>query len=128
VLAALAALLHQELRGSDFAGRSGGEEFVLFLPNTDSAGAVALAEKVRAGTQRLRVAGVDHPITASFGVATFPDDATTADGLLHVADRALYQAKRMGRDRVETAGRPAGVALQNGEKASEETEAVPDQR
>jgi diguanylate cyclase (GGDEF)-like protein len=108
VLAALAALLHQELRGSDFAGRSGGEEFVLFLPNTDSAGAVALAEKVRAGTQRLRVAGVDHPITASFGVATFPDDATTADGLLRVADRALYQAKRMGRDRVEVAGRPAG--------------------
>jgi hypothetical protein len=66
-------------------------------------GAVILADKVRTALHRLRVKGVDRPITASFGVATFPDDAVDAVTLMRIADRALYTAKRQGRDRIETA-------------------------
>jgi diguanylate cyclase (GGDEF)-like protein len=100
VLAALAALLRSELRASDFAGRNGGEEFVLFLPDTDRPGAFNLAEKTRRSMHKLRVAGVERAITGSFGIAAFPDDATTAEGLMRIADRALYAAKQQGRDRV----------------------------
>ncbi|HZO35196.1 MAG TPA: GGDEF domain-containing protein [Gaiellaceae bacterium] len=102
VLAALAAMLRSEVRESDFAGRSGGEEFVLFLPNTDRDGALRVAEKLRANVTKLRIAGVDRTVTASFGVATFPDDAATPAALMRAADRALYQAKQAGRDRVAT--------------------------
>ena len=101
VLAAFAARLREVLRSSDFAGRSGGEEFVLFLPDTDRTGAVRLAEKVRAGMRELRVSGVERAVTASFGIACFPDDAVDAASLMRRADRALYAAKRAGRDRIE---------------------------
>jgi len=101
VLAAFGARLREVLRDSDFAGRSGGEEFVLFLPGTDRTGAVRLAEKVREVMRGLRVSGVDRDVTASFGVACFPDDAVDAQALMRSADRALYAAKRGGRDRIE---------------------------
>ena len=101
VLAAFAARLREVLRSSDFAGRSGGEEFVLFLPATDRTGAVRLAEKIRAGMRELSVPGVDRVVTASFGIACFPDDAVDAPSLMRCADRALYAAKRAGRDRIE---------------------------
>lgn len=104
VLAAFGALVRSEIRESDLAGRTGGEEFAILLPGTDRQGAVLLAEKVRTALHRLRVKGVDRPITASFGIATFPDDAIDAATLMRIADRALYAAKRQGRDRVETAG------------------------
>jgi diguanylate cyclase (GGDEF)-like protein len=101
-LAGLAALLQAELRASDFAGRSGGEEFVLFLPDTSRADAVAVADKIRAGLHELRIAGIDRTITTSIGVATYPEDAATPEALMRIADRTLYSAKQLGRDRVET--------------------------
>jgi diguanylate cyclase (GGDEF)-like protein len=114
VLAALAALLHAELRVSDFAGRSGGEEFVVFLPNTSRSDAVAVADKIRVGFHALRIATVDRTITTSIGVASYPDDASTPEALMRIADRALYSAKQLGRDRVEmasTTDRPRLAAL-----------------
>jgi diguanylate cyclase (GGDEF)-like protein len=102
-LAALAALLRIELRESDFAGRSGGEEFVLFFPDTDLRDAVSVAEKVRQGVRKLRIEGIDRAITASIGIAVFPTDATTPEALMRCADRALYAAKQHGRDRIEIA-------------------------
>jgi diguanylate cyclase (GGDEF)-like protein len=102
VLAAFATRLREVLRASDFAGRSGGEEFVLLLPDTDRTGAVRLAEKVREVMRGLSVAGLERDITASFGVACFPDDAVDAASLLRRADRALYAAKRNGRNRIES--------------------------
>ena len=122
VLAAFGARLREVLRDSDFAGRSGGEEFVLFLPGTDRTGAVRLAEKVREVMRGLRVSGVDRDVTASFGVACFPDDAVDAQALMRSADRALYAAKRGGRDRIEASstGAPA--------PAADERAAVPDAR
>jgi diguanylate cyclase (GGDEF)-like protein len=102
-LAALAALLRTELRASDFAGRSGGEEFVFFLPDTVTHDALAIADKIRRGVQKLRIDGIDRGITASIGVATFPGDAASPEALMRAADRALYAAKKNGRDRVEVA-------------------------
>jgi diguanylate cyclase (GGDEF)-like protein len=90
------------LRASDFAGRFGGEEFILLLPDTDRAGAVAVAEKLRRAIEAIDVAGVSRPITASLGVAAVPEDAAEPPLLLRAADRALYLAKAHGRNRTET--------------------------
>ena len=109
-LAALSALLRSELRTSDFAGRNGGEEFVLLLPDTDQVGATTLANKLRENIRTLNIPGIDRIITASIGIATYPDDATTPDELMRLADRALYTAKQGGRDRVETTANTPEVA------------------
>ncbi|MBA3402151.1 MAG: GGDEF domain-containing protein, partial [Actinobacteria bacterium] len=102
VLAAVAAVIESGVRGSDFAGRHGGEEFILLLPDTDRDSARAVADKLRQSIAAVEVTGVSRPITASFGVAALPDDATEPTLLLRAADRALYLAKTRGRNRVET--------------------------
>ncbi|HST54793.1 MAG TPA: GGDEF domain-containing protein [Solirubrobacteraceae bacterium] len=101
VLASVGVLLRNELRASDLGGRMGGEEFLILLPDTDHAGALKLAEKIRLAIQELKFRGLDNPVTASFGVATLPDDAGEIDTLMRTADRALYSAKQHGRNRVE---------------------------
>jgi diguanylate cyclase (GGDEF)-like protein len=113
VLAAVGALMRAELRGSDFAGRSGGEEFVVMLPDTDRAGALRVAEHLRQAMHSLSLPGVTRAVTASFGVATYPDDALDGETLLRLADRALYSAKQSGRDRVEATS-SAGLGLRRG--------------
>src|SRR3954470_16992197 len=75
VLVAVSAVLAATVRGSDFTGRIGGEEFLVLAPDTGSDGGLVLAEKLRAAISRLKVRGLDVPITASFGVAALPDDA-----------------------------------------------------
>jgi diguanylate cyclase (GGDEF)-like protein len=102
VLAAVGVVITGALRASDFAGRFGGEEFILVLPDTDRAGAVAVAEKFRVAIAAIEVTGVSRPITASFGVAAVAEDATEPTLLLRAADRALYRAKANGRNRIET--------------------------
>src|SRR4029078_1399043 len=94
------AVMRTELRGSDFAGRNGGEEFIVMLPDTDRPGAMGVAEHLREAMRSLSPRGVTRPVTASFGVATFPDDALDGETLMRLADRALYAAKQNGRDRV----------------------------
>ena len=107
VLAAVGETLSGSLRGDeDFAGRAGGEEFVALLPNTDRAGALAYAERLRSLIAGLTIPGVDRQVTASLGVAIMPDDALSDKELLRYADRALYAAKRAGRNRVESAEPP----------------------
>ncbi len=103
VLAAVGDVAAHTIRGSDFVGRLGGEEFAVLLPGTSRDGALQVAENMREAIGGLVVAGVDRTISASFGVAILPDDAPEAQALLRVADRALYQAKANGRDRVEMA-------------------------
>jgi diguanylate cyclase (GGDEF)-like protein len=103
ILAAVGALLEDTLRASDFAARYGGEEFLVLLPATDTAGALALAEKIRDALHRPLATGVDRTVTASIGVAVVPDHALDAEGLVRAADRALYRAKTKGRDRIEAA-------------------------
>jgi diguanylate cyclase (GGDEF)-like protein len=103
VLAAVGAVLRSSLRVSDFAGRNGGEEFLLLLPSTEAAGAFTLAEKLRVALSEINLPMVNRAITASIGVAIFPENAADARGLEKAADHALYAAKRNGRDRVELA-------------------------
>ncbi len=103
VLASIGEVLRGGLRASDFAGRYGGEEFLVLLPDTDGAGAVQAAEKLRSAVEKVDVPQVDQVVTASFGVAAYPVDALDADALVRMADRALYTAKGAGRNRVELA-------------------------
>jgi len=96
----------QIVRAGDLAARYGGEEFAIIMPNTDQAGATAVAERVRAGVQALRIPhqhSPTHVVTASFGVATLEpggDGAPTVADLIDRADKHLYIAKRTGRNRV----------------------------
>jgi diguanylate cyclase (GGDEF)-like protein len=88
------------VRGTDFVARYGGEEFAVLLPDTDHAGAVVLAERLREA-----VAGARwelRAVTVSVGVATLGPD--TADGMAIVqeADTALYRSKQAGRNRVSS--------------------------
>ena len=107
VLAAFGVMLRANLRGADVAARAGGEEFVVALPDTDRSGAMHVAEHIRHATEALTVPRLGARITASFGVATLPDDALDIDALLRLADRALYAAKQRGRNRVEAASSAA---------------------
>jgi diguanylate cyclase (GGDEF)-like protein len=100
-LAAVGQALAALVRPTDDAARYGGEEFCILLPETTREGAVGLAERVRHAIAELRVPGLDRTMTVSIGVATVPFDAEDADALLRVADRALYTAKALGRNRVE---------------------------
>ena len=108
VLCAFAELLRESVREIDTAGRFGGEEFMLLLPGTDAAGAANVAERVRAALEERVIVtpgGAAIRITASFGVATAPPAATAAE-LIAAADRALYDAKNGGKNRVDTARLP----------------------
>ena len=110
VLEGVGTALRTTVRVSDFAGRWGGEEFVVLLPDTDHKGALQAAETLRARLEGLAIPGVIAHLTASLGVATLPDDAADGPALIRAADRALYVAKADGRNRVRAAvAEPAPV-------------------
>jgi diguanylate cyclase (GGDEF)-like protein len=106
VLWEVGALLKASIRGSDVACRYGGEEFVLVLPDAAREGARHKAEQIRTEVERLRLEHLGRPlgtVTASLGVALFPDHAEGADSLIRASDEALYESKRLGRNRVTLA-------------------------
>jgi len=111
VLAAVGEVLRSSLRESDFAGRFGGEEFLVLLPDTDLAGGFEVAESMRQAIAQIQLPGFERQITASFGLAVVPEDGTDADTLARNADRALYSAKSRGRNRTEAAGAAPTPAL-----------------
>lgn len=103
VLQKLSDVLRQTLRTFDIIGRFGGEEFAILLPETDPGKAYEVAERLREITSRTDVeleAGLLLRFTVSIGVATLKDKNTSLDMLLNQADKALYQAKEGGRNRV----------------------------
>jgi len=104
VLAAAAEAMRGAVRESDFVGRYGGEEFLLLLPDTGSEGALRSAEAVRAAVAGVSVPKVDRQVTTSVGVAVLGEDGVDGDTLIRSADRALYAAKSLGRNRVASAG------------------------
>jgi diguanylate cyclase (GGDEF)-like protein len=106
VLAAVGSVAGHTIRENDFAARDGGEEFMVLLPGDDTDGARLVAEKLRVAISDLRIPDLEQGVTASFGVATYPDDAANREELMRKADRALYTAKRGGRNRVVTASDP----------------------
>jgi diguanylate cyclase (GGDEF)-like protein len=107
VLKAVAGALSGRVRADDTVARFGGEEFVIVLPHTDSRGAMRIAEDLRAAVERIDRFGFN--VRISIGVAASDKDSRLeAEALLAQADRALYEAKRAGRNRVRLAGgRPA---------------------
>jgi diguanylate cyclase (GGDEF)-like protein len=103
VLQMAADILRATLRATDVAGRYGGEEFLVVLPQTDLAGAGVLAERVRAaiGDTAIEVGvGVAVAVTVSIGVAALDEETRSAEQLVEQADAALYTAKHAGRNRV----------------------------
>lgn len=97
-----AQLLKKSLRTSDLACRYGGEELVMILPDCTKENAVARAQQVCEALRQLNTLEGGHSIsvTASFGVATAPENSTEPVELIGMADSAMYMAKRAGRDRV----------------------------
>ncbi len=102
VLRETARIISLQVREIDIAGRYGGEEFCVILPDTDKAGALVVAERIREAVHAHRIKAYDASlaVTISLGVAAFPDDAAQVDELMDKADWALYRAKRSGRNRV----------------------------
>ncbi len=102
LLRRLAEILGRDLRQSDLIARYGGEEFTVLLPETTKSEAVMVGERMRAAVEAGANLGtaLKQKVTVSLGVATYPEDGTTAEGVLEAADQAMYVAKRQGRNRV----------------------------
>ncbi|MSQ72844.1 MAG: GGDEF domain-containing protein [Betaproteobacteria bacterium] len=91
-----------ELRHTDVLARYGGDEFLVLLPETGAAGALDVAERIRSAIAAtpLEAAGTQIMTSVSIGVAGYPEDGRSIDTLLARADRAMYEAKQAGRNRV----------------------------
>lgn len=106
VLIRLAEVCKQTLREIDVIGRLGGEEFAILLPETDQKEAAEVAERLRLSIAAARIPlndGLPITITVSIGVASLASSDDNLDVLMNMADKALYQAKNSGRNRVCTA-------------------------
>ncbi|NVB81454.1 MAG: sensor domain-containing diguanylate cyclase [Kofleriaceae bacterium] len=107
VLRAIANVIKAQMRGVDTAARYGGEEMAVILPRTEMVGAYNLAERIREAIAELRITTDDEPpralaVTASLGISAYPESkAQTGEDLVRRADRALYRAKKTGKNRVE---------------------------
>lgn len=107
MLSEVASLLIGSLRSVDVPVRYGGDEFVVVLPETLKRAAIDVASRVHSALGRyefLRDRGLSVHVTGSFGVASYPEDAKSADELLKAADEAMYRVKERGRDGIEAAG------------------------
>jgi diguanylate cyclase (GGDEF)-like protein len=108
LLQRLAEILREEFRTGDVVARYGGEEFAVIMVNTDREAARQAAERARRRIAETEFDGEDLPgrgrqITASFGLAVAPNDASEVGTLVELADEALYRAKRSGKNRVDAA-------------------------
>jgi diguanylate cyclase (GGDEF)-like protein len=101
-----------QLRSTDIAARYGGDEFVVMLPDTPARGAFEVAERIRNAVETAPFTTGSSTVSCSvsIGAASYPQDGRTIDALLARADRALYQAKEAGRNRVAQFRAPAGTA------------------
>jgi len=104
VIKKVAALLLQNTRGVDLVARFGGEEFVMLLPKSDKKNSLAVAEKLRLCIEKEYFPGAEKSqpgqrLTISVGVSHFPADSSDVYDLLNLADTALYEAKKQGRNK-----------------------------
>lgn len=100
VLKAVAEALHETLRATDAVCRYGGDEFLLFFPHQTLQEATALAERVREAARSIHPLDGNSPVTLSIGVATRDEGMLTYHDLIDAADRALYHAKRLGKNQI----------------------------
>lgn len=106
LLCEAAEVIRKAIRVVDHAARYGGDEFVIVLPETNKQEAFVIAERIRSAIEQnkfLERGGLAIHFTASLGVATFPIDADSKDGLIKMADHAMYDAKKTSRNRVTLA-------------------------
>jgi len=95
--------MQSTLRAGDIVGRFGGEEFVVLLPGADLKQAMGAAERCRAAVEKMKITDAPYlSVTASVGVAAFPEHGEDLDTLLKASDNAMYAAKDNGRNRIET--------------------------
>jgi diguanylate cyclase (GGDEF)-like protein len=102
-LRTVSEVLEHSTRGGDVAARIGGEEFAIIVADCDEERATALAERARGDVERA-FADQPVPLTISFGIACFPQHGATTQEILRAADRALYSAKELGRNRSAVTG------------------------
>ncbi len=112
LLRQLTRLVQAELRYTDVLARYGGDEFVVLLPETPAKGALDVAERIRdaIASASLDLGGTRVACTVSIGAASHPADGNSLDALVARADRAMYQAKQAGRNRVVPFAAVAAVA------------------
>ena len=108
VLRALGTVIATSIRAVDTAFRYGGDEFVVLLPETDFAGAFVVAEKVRAGAEEMGFGTHEFDLmtSVSIGLVSCPEDGVGAEELMLAADRAMYQAKSLGKNQISGNPRP----------------------
>jgi diguanylate cyclase (GGDEF)-like protein len=107
VLRSLGTVIASSIRAVDSAYRYGGDEFVVLLPETDIVGAFVVAEKIRIGAEELDAGLGRTPQTSvSIGLVSHPEDGLTAEELMLAADRAMYQAKSLGKNQISGNPRP----------------------
>jgi diguanylate cyclase (GGDEF)-like protein len=105
-LTEVGGILALAVRESDILARYGGDEFVAVLPETPPAGALVIAERIRKAIEShcfLRSEGLEARISASFGIASYPDHALTPEGLIQKADQAMYRVKEREKNGIEVA-------------------------
>jgi diguanylate cyclase (GGDEF)-like protein len=103
VLREVAYMIKNNIRPGDIACRYGGDEFSVLCPGADKAAAREVGERLRSAVEKKKFfheEQLDHAVTLSVGVATFPEDTDTHRGLVELADGALYVSKKRGRNRV----------------------------
>jgi diguanylate cyclase (GGDEF)-like protein len=108
VLRAIGSIIQGSIRTVDSAYRFGGDEFVVLLPETDIVGAFVVAEKIRAGAEEVgaTISGGEPLTSVSIGLVSHPEDGLSAEELMTAADRAMYQAKRLGKNQISGNPRP----------------------
>ena len=112
VLHLLGAVISGSIRAVDSAYRYGGDEFVVLLPETDIVGAFVVAEKIRVGAEELELTlGADSRASVSIGLVSHPEDGLSAEELMVAADRAMYQAKSLGKNQISGNPRPRPALL-----------------
>lgn len=105
-LTEVGGILALAVRESDILARYGGDEFVVVLPETPPSGALVIAERIRRSIEShcfLEAQGLAARISASFGIASYPDHALTPDGLIQKADQAMYRVKERDKNGIEVA-------------------------
>jgi diguanylate cyclase (GGDEF)-like protein len=112
VLHAVGSVIAGSIRTVDSAYRYGGDEFVVVLPETDIVGAFVVAEKIRLGAEDLEstIEGAATP-SVSIGLVSHPEDGLSAEELMLAADRAMYQAKSLGKNQISGNPRPRAALL-----------------
>lgn len=102
VLSFIGKVLIETLRKIDISARYGGDEFVVILPNTNKRGSLIVAQKIRNNIKNMpfKFKGEEFNATLSIGIATYPENAPDKDILIEKADKALYESKEQGKDKV----------------------------